>query len=319
METYQARAMGSPLRLVTHRLPAVAGRRAWRALADDVEASEQALSRFRVSSDLSRLNAAARCVRGAWHAPDRRLVAMLTAAWRAQRATGGRFDARVILALEALGERAGVPLPLEPPRHSPDDPWLERSGRRRVRLLRPVDSGGIGKGLALRWAARAARRAAGTRGGLLLEAGGDLVMDGPGPDAGAWSVAIEHPRRLDEPTAVLRGRDAAIATSSVAVRRWIGPDGEPVHHLLDPRTGHPAQPGLLSVTVLDADPAWAEVWSKALFLAGADEIGPEARRRGMAAWWVDADGSLHMTPAARTLTIWTAGEAGVAAEEAGVA
>lgn len=52
------------------------------------------------------------------------------------------------------------------------------------------------------------------------------------------------------------------------------------------------------------DPAWAEIWSKALFIGGAGRIGPEARARGMAAWWVEDDGSFHLTPAAAAMTPW---------------
>jgi thiamine biosynthesis lipoprotein len=89
------------------------------------------------------------------------------------------------------------------------------------------------------------------------------------------------------------------------VRHWVAPDGAAVHHLLDPRTGRPADGGLLAVTVAHLDPAWAEIWSKALFIGGRDAIGPEARARGMAAWWVENDGSLHLTPAARAQTAWT--------------
>jgi thiamine biosynthesis lipoprotein len=78
-----------------------------------------------------------------------------------------------------------------------------------------------------------------------------------------------------------------------------------VHHLLDPRTGEPGGDGLRAVTVAAGDPAWAEVWSKALFLDGPGRIGDEARKLGLAAWWVEADGTLRMTPGARLRTIWS--------------
>jgi FAD:protein FMN transferase len=295
--------MGSPLRLVTHGSSRARARAAWRAVRADVERTEGCLSRFRLDSDLTLLNTADPM---AWRAVPRRLAAMLHALHRAQRVTDGRFDPRVIERLEALGERAGVPLPPTLPDADPAGRWLTRDGRRqRFRTARPVDSGGIGKGLALRWARAAALRELGSAAGFLVEAGGDLVMNGPGPDDGAWSVAIEDPRDPALQLAVLRAAEGAVATSSIAVRHWIGPDGSAVHHLIDPVTGRPAQTGLLAVTVLHADPAWAEVWSKALFLAGSSGIGPEARRRGMAVWWVEADGSLHQTPAAHGLTIWT--------------
>ncbi len=53
------------------------------------------------------------------------------------------------------------------------------------------------------------------------------------------------------------------------------------------------------MTVAGPDPAWAEVWSKTLFLEGSRGIGPRARGLGLAAWWIRDDGDLEMTPAAR--------------------
>jgi thiamine biosynthesis lipoprotein len=102
-------------------------------------------------------------------------------------------------------------------------------------------------------------------------------------------------------------RSAAVATSSVRVNRWRA--GERiVHHLIDPSTGEAADAGLLAVTVADRDPAWAEVWSKALFVAGRSAIADVARTRGLAAWWVADDGRLEMTAAARQRTVWVGGE-----------
>ena len=97
-----------------------------------------------------------------------------------------------------------------------------------------------------------------------------------------------------------------MATSSVRVRHWVAPDGRAVHHLVDPHTGEPARTGLIAVTVAAADPAWAEVWSKALFLAGRADIGADARSRDLAAWWVTDEGRLGLTPAARVRTAWAA-------------
>lgn len=150
---------------------------------------------------------------------------------------------------------------------------------------------------------------------MLLEAGGDIVADGAGADGGPWLIGIEDPldraaERPDDPVgavnvAVVAVAGGAICTSSVAVHRWQDPAGRSVHHLVDPRTGEPGGEGLLCVTVAGPDPAWAEVWSKTLFLEGARGVGPAARRHGLAAWWVTETGDLGMTPAARLQTVWT--------------
>ena len=73
--------------------------RALAAARDEVEACEQALSRFRRDSDLSRLNAAA----GDWVRVDSRLVDALAAALRAREDTDGRFDPTILPALVAAG------------------------------------------------------------------------------------------------------------------------------------------------------------------------------------------------------------------------
>ncbi len=74
---------------------------------------------------------------------------------------------------------------------------------------------------------------------FLLEAGGDLVARGRDPDGDRWQVGIEDPAGGDD-LAVVALADRAIATSSIRVNRWLA-DGRVVHHLLDPRTGEPAQ------------------------------------------------------------------------------
>jgi thiamine biosynthesis lipoprotein len=174
-------------------------------------------------------------------------------------------------------------------------------------LTGPVDLGGIGKGLALRWAAAEVVRLG--VGGFLLEAGGDLVTRGEPAEGGPWLIGLEDPTGGDVPLAVLAVRGGAVATSSIRRRRWTA-EGRAVHHLIDPQTGEPGGAGLLAVTVAGPDPAWSEIWSKALFLAGRTSIAGLARRRGLAAWWVADDGTLEMTAAARERTSWVTGEGG---------
>jgi thiamine biosynthesis lipoprotein len=166
-----------------------------------------------------------------------------------------------------------------------------------------VDLGGIGKGLALRWAADRIAPHLPDGAGALIDAGGDLVTVGIAPDGG-WRIGVEDPLVPGEHVAVAAVRSGAIATSSVRVRHWRDADGRVQHHLIDPRSSLPARTDLVAVTVADPDPAWAEIWTKSLFLAGRAGIGPEARERDIAAWWVDATGKVGLTPAAREMSAW---------------
>jgi FAD:protein FMN transferase len=305
---FEGRAMASPLRLTVceprsgHAEWRRSAERAWAAVQAEFEAAEAEMSRFRPSSDLTRLNEAAgngRPVR-----VPRRLERALVAADRAHRVTGGRFDPRVLRDLERLGY-PGAPLEAGPAQPVGLGRVVARVGPGELTVDAPIDLGGIGKGLALRWAA-AIVEGHGV-GGYLLEAGGDLVAHSPGPDGGPWLVGVEDPAGGPDPLAGIAVEHGAVATSSVRLRSWVA-DGRRVHHLVDPRTGEPADGGLRAVTVHGPDPAWAEVWSKTLFIEGRERITSLARARGLAAWWVADDGSLEMTPAARERTAWVEGE-----------
>jgi thiamine biosynthesis lipoprotein len=298
---FEGRAMASPLRLTLgHGAARSAGQDAWETVVASFEASEQAMWRFRETSEVTAFNRVAG--RGIAGRPSAGLRRALCAADRAWRVTNGRFDPRILVDLDRLGYR-GAPLP-DALETRDGGRVVERSGRHRICLPRPVDLGGIGKGLALRWAA--AELAAGGWHDVLLEAGGDLVAHGAGPGSDPWLIGIEDPRG-GEDLAVIAATDVAVATSSVRLNRWTV-DGRTVHHLIDPRTHEPAESQLLAVTVAFVDPAWAEIWSKVLFLDGRDAIAAEARSRGLAAWWVGDDGLLEMTPAARMMTVWIAAE-----------
>lgn len=325
----EGRALGSRLRLTAAAGTSPDGLDAAWAAADAIfDEVDRSMSRFRDDSELTLLNrrlarraGAAALTAPAW-IPSRSLAAALVVADRARRMTGGRFDARVVEDLDRLGA-AGVSqgTSLESPAgriRRGTQPLVARHGRGPLALLAPADLGGLGKGLALRWARRAAAATLGAT-GFLLDAGGDIASSGPpadpsGAGGGGWSIAIEDPTAAGQVVATVElWPDQSIATSSVRVGRWTAADGQAVHHLIDPATGEPGGAGLRAVTVAWPDPAWAEVWSKALFLEGADGIAMAARRRGLAAWWVDDAGELSMTPAARMQTTWVRSEASSAA------
>jgi thiamine biosynthesis lipoprotein len=281
----------------------------WTIIRATFEVAEAAMSRFRDDSEITRLNR---------RAPQsarisRTLARALTAAHRAHRVTGGRFDPRVVEVLERIGY-LGVPQGHPAPASARRARILDRAGRAGpVSVGSPVDLGGIGKGLALRWAAAALDASVVGHSepalGYLVDAGGDMIASGTPDGTAPWLVAIEDPAGGTEPVAVVAIHErGGIATSSIRRLRWEHA-GRTVHHLIDPRTGEPGGDGLAAVTVAGPDPAWAEVWSKALFLEGAAGIAATARARGLAAWWVTSDGLLEMTPAGRVRTAWVAAEA----------
>jgi len=266
-------------------------------------------SRFDPGSQLMRVN----CHPGRWHEVSPVLYQAISEAHRAYERTRGCFDPRVYRDLVRLGydrslpfSRGGVETPGTPVARVSLGRWRPRfrgGSRPQVHIGGvAIDLGGIGKGLAVRWAAE---RLADSHEGFLIDAGGDCVCRGAGPDGPGWPIGVEDPCGGPDPLAVLELRDAACATSSIRVRRWRS-GGRPVHHLVDPRTGSPGGRGLTAVTVVADDPARAEVLSKVLFLSGRDRIGAEAGRRNVAALWVGTDGSVGESPRFGRRVLWRA-------------
>ena len=109
-----------------------------------------------------------------------------------------------------------------------------------------LDFGGIGKEYA---ADRAAEVCAdlGARHGF-IDLGGDIRVIGSQPDCLPWRIGIRHPRDADKIAAEITLSSGAIATSG-DYERFMDVDGRRYCHILDPRTGWPAQ-GLSSVTVI---------------------------------------------------------------------
>ncbi|HWS57345.1 MAG TPA: FAD:protein FMN transferase [Actinotalea sp.] len=313
------RSMASQVRLSVVRPGPGAERQLDRAEAA-IRGVERQCSRFDPTSALSRANAAP----DAWHDVPVVLADAVLEAARAHRETRGAFDPRVLAVLLEWGYDRSLPfgtdlalpttIPAGPtaaahdpagPAVLPLAPWrpqVVEGGDGRLLHLGglPIDLGGIGKGLAVRWAARALT---GAGAGVLVDAGGDQHLSGCGPDGPVWRVGVEDPAGGTEPVLVLDVTDTGCATSSTRLRRWRA-GGVPVHHLVDPRTGRPGGEGLAAVTVLDPDPAWSEVWSKVLFLAGAATVHHRAERLGLAAAWVTEDGTLGTSSAMDPRVIW---------------
>lgn len=319
--TRSFRAMASPvtLRVVEPRPGAGDALDRAEAVVRDVG---RTCSRFDPASALSRVNARP----DDWHDVPETLAGAVVEAVRAHQETGGLFDPRVLDSLLAWGYDRTLPfadrrsddgpdLPVvgtraRPRQPRPRQPWapgVRREGARWfVRLDGlPIDLGGIGKGLAVRWAAA---ELAGAGRGWLVDAGGDGAVGGSAPrgsgrPSGLWHIAVEDPAGGADPVLVVETTDIGYATSSTRLRRWRA-GGAPVHHLVDPRTGQPGGAGLASVTVLGPDPAWAEVQSKSVFLAGAEDVRERAEALGLAAAWVEEGGAIRTTPAMDARVIW---------------
>lgn len=102
---------------------------------------------------------------------------------------------------------------------------------------------------------------------FLLNAGGDLYAYGDGLDGHGWQIHLAHPYLPQQCYATLRLAHHALATSTVARRRWVQ-NGVVQHHLIDPRTGRPARTDAISVSVVASRSFVAEVYAKVALILG---------------------------------------------------
>jgi thiamine biosynthesis lipoprotein len=275
------RAMGTEIELLAD----VDGRADGALAAAEAEFHrlEALLSRFRPDSELSLLNETGTFEAG----PDLQRVVELSLAARDR--SGGRFDPTVHDALVAAGyDRsfelvpsaadvwAGVPGPADGAARRPVGIHVT-PGRIELEPGVRIDLGGIGKG----YAAERAAEILGAAAPCLVNAGGDIATRG-----GTWTVGVET---ASEPLTLELSRSSALATSGRDRRRWTR-GGRELHHLIDPRTGAPAETDLVRVTVVARDAVEAEVAAKSLFMAGAEAAAAEANADGIPAVLVVHDG-----------------------------
>ncbi len=251
---------------------------------------EQALSRFLPESELSQLNRQA----GTPVVVSDLLYIVLTTALTAAQATEGVYDPALLEQLVQLGyDRTFDDLPAV--RFDPIIPG-EPGGRWRGIKVDPIrrcvtlptgiklDFGGIAKGMAVDAALEQLRQNGISS--ALVNAGGDLACLGLPSEAGQWPVAVPG----QEQVWIIPLRHGAIATSGIARRHWW--QGQTLrHHLLDPRTGLPAQSDLWSVTVVADRCEQAEVVAKAAFILGSKQGADFLRRHRIAGLLVHEDGT----------------------------
>src|SRR5581483_4131789 len=299
LATTEFTALGTIARVVTTdngRLDA-----AVQAVRTELEAIDLACSRFRPDSELSRLNAAG----GATLGVSPLFAAAIEAALRASRLTDGVVDPTVGDALIRLGydrdfeiahgQTAPVSLEIRP---TPG--WqlvqLDRVART-VRLHSGVilDRGATAKALACDRSAEAAASAAGC--GVLVSLGGDIAVAGKAPAEG-WTVLVTDDSHASIDGAGQRVRivSGGLATSSTTVRHWCR-GGASLHHIIDPRTGLPAQPCWRTVSTAAGTCVDANTAATAAVVLGLD-----------APRWLEAIGLparlVAMDGAARTVCGW---------------
>lgn len=246
------------------------------------------MSHYRPDSELSQFNASP---------PDRPFRAspdfarVLQFALEVHRASDGAFDPAIGALVNAWGfGPAGRQV--EPPDEQLLAELTARSGARHIRfldnttLVRDSDGallnlGAIAKGFGADAVAAVIRHFGISN--FFVEIGGEVVTGGLNPHGRPWRVGIETPRPELLPgesfEVILALSDNAVATSGDYRNFRTDSKGRHFAHILDPRTGHPVDHNVASVTVVAPDCMTADALATAAFV-----LGPDAGMAFLEAW-----------------------------------
>lgn len=267
---WSAPVMGGMLRVAVATDPASVepAARAAEMVGRRVTAWANRLTRFSPESDLSRLNAAA----AAAVRVRPTLGSALAWARTACSASAGVVDVTLLDA--RLAAEAGEAAPADAG-HPYGSGWsIECSGRHGQVTRAPgihFDLDGVAKG----WLADRASWLLIDWPGAFVDADGDVALAATAEVE--WLIDVVDPRADDAPpltTLRFAGtngwrRTAGVATSGTSVHRWSHADGRHGHHLIDPRTGSPAQTDVVQATVVAPTAREAEVIAKAAVILGS--------------------------------------------------
>jgi thiamine biosynthesis lipoprotein len=277
------------------------------AALDLVEVLEAQITVYREDSEVMRIN---RLAAGETVAVEPRLFNLFQEAARLHCETGGALDITSGPLSDAWGfSRREGRIPSEEAiadalsRVGMQHVELDES-QRTIRFLRPrvnVNFNSMGKGYALdRMAELLAEPPSGYPvDDYLLHGGKSSILargDQPGGETAGWMIGVRHPLRPAEQLAELQLRDQALSTSGSGTQFFIR-RGRRYGHILDPRTGRPAE-GLYSATVIAPTAAEAEGLSTAFYVMGPQEVGQYcATRPEIGALLVgpaDREGDVHL-------------------------
>lgn len=294
-------AIGTTIRIVVTDRTQLGSARAM--LADDLAALDATCSRFRADSELMELDGTA----GKPTTVSPLLAEAISAALRGALLSDGDVDPTLGRAMESIGyDRDFASVPAQggavriTVRHVPQWQQIEldeAAGLLTVPVGIRLDLGATAKA----WAAdRSAGRIARELGcGVLVSLGGDIAVAGEVPPGG-WSIRVREtdgdPLTSNGLTPVEgRGglvaiRAGGLATSSTTARRWQR-GGDVMHHILDPRTGRPADSEWRTVSVAAGSALDANIASTAAIVRGKSATRWLARL-GLPSRLVAVDGSV---------------------------
>lgn len=132
-----------------------------------------------------------------------------------------------------------------------------------------ISFGSVAKGYASD-AAVATLKDAGVKSAIVSLGGNVQTLGDQKPDGTLWNVAIQDPNSSDDYLGILQVGETAVITSG-SYERYFEKDGVRYHHIIDPKTGKPADNDLVSVTIVCDSGLTSDALSTAMFVLGSED------------------------------------------------
>jgi len=246
-------------------------RKSLQELPNRFEEWEQALSRFRIDSELSLLNRS----NGKPFYASPTLWEVANLSLTAYELTGGLVTPTILNSLTAAGYHSDFSLIQNETRdserqllpHIPSDFHSVDFDNETREIIMPsgmqLDFGGIAKG----WAAQKSADLLNRLGPVLVSVGGDISISSPPKNQDLWPIGIEDPFENQNHYETIYVSDGGVATSGRDYRKWKY-GNQWVHHIIDPRVGLPALTDVLTATIIAPSTVLAESAAKAVLILG---------------------------------------------------
>ncbi len=130
----------------------------------------------------------------------------------------------------------------------------------------------------------------------IISLGGNVQAFGSKLNGKPWRVAVQNPESSLEYLGVLDVENKAVVTSG-GYERYFEENGVRYHHIIDPRTGYPADSGLISATIVCDQGILADGLSTSLFIMGKDQAEKFWRESSWNFDYIleDKEGTLYVT------------------------
>jgi thiamine biosynthesis lipoprotein len=290
VSTYRSFTMGSSLEI---KLYGTDDEKISESIFAAVDKLDQKISRTVEGSEINAFNASkSPAILTEPPAFSAQVMRLLEKCWTVEDASGGAFSSSLGELIDLWGFNGEEP-------HIPSDAQIQAALAKGIFTPMTLDLGAAGKGAGCDEAAHVLRKTLPKNSGAVVNLGGNIFAFGS-KNGKAFEIALRDPFLPNGAIGTFtidpeNYKNGYFISTSGSYEKFFEQEGVRYHHILDPKTGYPAQSGLVSVSVLTANGAYGDILSTACFVLGYENALPLLQKYGAEAVFVLESGEVKIT------------------------